>query len=145
MKTLKPAAILGATFVAVAGVLALNPSPSAVSAQPTATTSGQSADSGSGTGSSGTRTVTGDAVSTPYGAMQVQATITDGRLTDVTWLQLPGDGHSMRINDHTAPLLVQEALRAQSAQVDAISGATYTSEAFRRSLQSALSGTGLSA
>lgn len=157
MKILKPAAILGATFVGVAGVLALNPSAASVSAQPTATTSGQSAggstsgssgsssSSGSSGATSGGKTLTGDAVSTPYGDMQVQATVTDGKLTDVTWLQLPSDGHSMRINSYAAPLLVQEALKAQSAQVDGVSGATYTSGAFRQSLQSALSGTGLSA
>ena len=145
MKIAKPAAIAAATIAAVAGVLALNPSQSSVSAQSTSTTSGQAAgigatSSGSTTtsnSSTGTQTVTGAAASSPYGDMQVQATITNGTITDITWVQLPGDGHSMRINDYAAPLLVQEALQAQSYQVDAVSGATYTSEGFQQSLQSA--------
>lgn len=153
MKLAKPAAISAATVAAVAGVLALNPSPSSVAARSTSTASGQAAgtDATSGTtttsettttsgttGTSGTKTVTGTAASSPYGDMQVKATITNGRITDITWVQLPGDGHSMRINNYAAPLLVQEALQAQSYQVDAVSGATYTSQGFKKSLQSAL-------
>ena len=75
--------------------------------------------------------------------MQVQVTVTGGKLTDVQWVQLPTDGHSQRINSFAAPALVQEALTSQSASVDSVSGASYTSEGFKESLQSALGQAGL--
>lgn len=77
--------------------------------------------------------------------MQVKATVSNGKITAITWVQLPGDGHSQRINSYAAPALVQEALQAQSAQVSAISGASYTSAAFQQSLQSALTKAGFNA
>ena len=84
-------------------------------------------------------TVTGDAVSTRFGDVQVQVTISGGAVTDVTALQLPSnDGHSARISQVAEPILRQEALTAQSASIDLLSGATYTSDAYARSLQSAL-------
>ncbi len=75
--------------------------------------------------------------------MQVEATIQDGVIVDITWISLPADRHSQRINDYAGPALVEEALAAQSAQVDTISGATWTSEGFRYSLQSILTEAGL--
>ena len=84
-------------------------------------------------------TVTGQAVSTRYGDTQVQVTISGGAITDVTALQLPdGDGHSARISSAVEPMLRSMALQAQSANIDLVSGATYTSGAYRESLQSAL-------
>lgn len=76
--------------------------------------------------------------------MQVQATISDGTITDIEWVQLPSDGHSQRINSQAAPTLVEEGLSAQSADVASVSGATYTSTGFQQSLQSVLSQAGLS-
>lgn len=76
--------------------------------------------------------------------MQVQATISDGTITDIEWVQLPSDGHSQRFNSQAAPTLVEEALSAQSADVASVSGATYTSTGFQQSLQSVLSQAGLS-
>ena len=74
-----------------------------------------------------------------YGNIQVQATISGGRLTDVQFLQYPNDRHdSIEINSQSNPILAQEAIQAQSAHVDIVSGATDSSEAFVRSLQSAL-------
>lgn len=90
-----------------------------------------------------TATYTGEVYSTPYGPMQVEATIQDGVIVDITWISLPADRHSQRINDYAGPALVEEALAAQSAQVDTISGATWTSEGFRYSLQSILTEAGL--
>lgn len=87
--------------------------------------------------------VTGDVIQTRFGPMQVEATISAGTITDIAWLQMPGDGHSQRINASAAPALVEEALTAQSADVSTISGATYTSDGFRRSLQSILDQAGL--
>lgn len=74
-----------------------------------------------------------------YGNMQVQAVIQAGKLTDVQILEYPNDRRtSIRINNIALPYLISEAIQAQSANVDAISGATLSSDAFVQSLQSAL-------
>lgn len=74
-----------------------------------------------------------------YGNMQVQAVIQSGKLADVQILEFPNDRRtSIRINNIALPYLVSEAIQAQSANIDAISGATLSSEAFAQSLQSAL-------
>jgi uncharacterized protein with FMN-binding domain len=84
-------------------------------------------------------TVQGPVISTRYGDVQVQVTISGGAITDVTALQLPSrDGRSQRIASIAEPILRQEALTAQSARIDLLSGATYTSDGYARSLQSAL-------
>ncbi|MBS1965497.1 MAG: FMN-binding protein [Chloroflexi bacterium SZAS-1] len=71
--------------------------------------------------------------------MQVQAVIQAGKLTDVQILEYPNDRRtSIRINNIALPYLISEAIQAQSANVDAISGATLSSDAFVQSLQSAL-------
>ena len=88
-------------------------------------------------------TVAGQVVSTRYGDVQVQVTISGGAITDITALELPsGDGHSSRISEAVGPMLRSEALQAQSATIDLVSGATYTSTAYRESLQSALDAAG---
>ncbi|MFB7271100.1 FMN-binding protein [Streptomyces sp. NPDC056244] len=87
----------------------------------------------------GTRTYTGDPVDTRYGTVQVSVTVGAGHLTGVKVLQAPsGDGHSERITADAVPRLTQEALSAGSAHIDAVSGASYTSQGYIRSLQSAL-------
>jgi len=84
-------------------------------------------------------TVTGQVVQTRFGSVQVQVTIAAGKITDVTALQLPNDRQrSAEISGIVEPMLRSEALTAQSAQIDLISGATYTSDAYAQSLQSAL-------
>jgi uncharacterized protein with FMN-binding domain len=86
-----------------------------------------------------TQTVTGDALQDPYGTVQVAVKLKGGRIVDVTPVAIPLDsGQSQEINTQAAPILRSEVLQAQSAQVDIVSGATYTSEAYARSLQSAL-------
>ena len=98
----------------------------------------------SGTASSST-TVTGDAASTRWGPVQVQLTVTDGTITDVEVVEYPSDnGKDQQINARALPVLVQETLDAQSADVDMVSGATVTSEGYLESLQSALDRAGLS-
>ncbi len=88
-------------------------------------------------------TVDGAVVATRYGDVQVQVTIQNGQLTDVVALQLTDvDGTSRRISAGAAPVLRQEALDVQSAQIDSVSSATYTSEAYAQSLQSALDAAG---
>jgi uncharacterized protein with FMN-binding domain len=84
-------------------------------------------------------TYTGNPADAFYGNIQVQATISDGKITNVTFLQYPNDrGRSIEINQQADPILAQEAIQAQSANVDVISGATDSSQAFVQSLQSAL-------
>ena len=71
--------------------------------------------------------------------MKVQATVKDGKLTDVTILEFPNHaGRSQRISIIALPYLVQEAVSARSSRVDLVSGATLTSEAFAKSLDAAL-------
>jgi uncharacterized protein with FMN-binding domain len=80
---------------------------------------------------------------TQYGVVQVQVTITDGRITDVTALQYPNrERRDVEINSYAIPQLRTEVLAAQSAKVDAVSGATYTSDGYLTSLQSALDAAG---
>ena len=69
-------------------------------------------------------------------------TIENGQITDVTALQLPSGGRSGQISREVEPMLRSEALSAQSANIDGVSGATYTSDAYARSLQAALDDAG---
>lgn len=86
-----------------------------------------------------TKTVTGPVIPTRYGDVQLQVTLSNGKITDVTPIQLPNDRpRSTEISSVAAPMLRQEALQAQSAQIDLLSGATYTSEAYAESLQAVL-------
>jgi uncharacterized protein with FMN-binding domain len=84
-------------------------------------------------------TLTGNTVRTPFGDVQVQVTLQNGTITDVQAMQLPSDrGRTQEISNYAGPQLRSAVLQAQSAAIDTISGATYTSEAYIRSLQSAL-------
>lgn len=84
-------------------------------------------------------TISGDLVSTPWGDVQVAVTLDGSDVTDVVALALPdGDRHSAAISDYIAPILREEALATDAAPVAVVSGATYTSEAYAASLQSAL-------
>lgn len=84
-------------------------------------------------------TYTGDTVDAYYGNVQVQAIISGKKITDIQFLNYPQDRqHSADINAQAMPYLKTEAIQAQSANVDIISGATLTSQAFQQSLQSAL-------
>ncbi|MGW1797445.1 FMN-binding protein [Streptomyces sp. NPDC001984] len=95
--------------------------------------------SGSGSGGGAASTYTGAVEQTPYGPMQVAATFSHGKLTNVRALQTPNDSpHSQSLAAYAVPTLTQEALAAQSAQIQAVSGASYTSEGYMQSLQSAL-------
>jgi hypothetical protein len=88
---------------------------------------------------SGARTVNGDVVPTRYGDVQVAVVLNGLRIVDVKALQLPFDRpRSQDISTQAAPLLHDEVLQVGSAQIDTIGGATYTSDAYAQSLQSAL-------
>ncbi|MEV5174638.1 FMN-binding protein [Streptomyces flaveolus] len=111
----------------------------------TASAKAPAASSSSAPGSaSGNRTATGDTAQTRWGPVQVRVTVRDGRLTDVTAVAYPQDNpRDQEINSYALPQLRREALAAQSAEIDTVSGATYTSDGYRQSLQSALDSAGL--
>ena len=84
-------------------------------------------------------TVNGAPADTQYGPVQVQITVRSGRIVRADAIDYPqGGGRDQQINSQAIPQLDQETLNAQSAQVDTVSGATYTSAGYRQSLQSAL-------
>jgi len=97
---------------------------------------------GAVTTTTGTRTLTGPTLDTRWGPVQVQVTMTSGKITDITALQLPSGGRSGRISSVAEPLLRTQALAAQGPNIDGVSGATYTSTAYAQSLQAALNGGG---
>lgn len=85
------------------------------------------------------RKVSGDTVNTRYGPVQVQVTLAGRRITAVDVVKYPNSERRDReINSSALPVLNQEAIAAQSARIDVVSGATYTSDGYVRSLQSAL-------
>jgi uncharacterized protein with FMN-binding domain len=106
----------------------------------TPTPSGSAAASTSG----GTKTITGTAADTRYGPVQVQITVTNGTVTAVTAVDYPqNDPRDQQINSFAIPQLNQEATAAKSSSIDIVSGATYTSQGYVQSLQSALDQAGL--
>jgi uncharacterized protein with FMN-binding domain len=117
----------------------------AATSEPTAAASG-SAGASAGSGSAGASgaaaaggTYDGTVVQTRFGAVQVRITVKAGAITDVTALRLTDDDRkSIQISNRAAPLLRSEVLAAQSADVQTISGATVTSDAYLTSLQAAL-------
>lgn len=96
--------------------------------------------SGASSGSTATSsTFTGSAVNTRYGPVQVAITVSGGKVSDVSVPLYPNsNSRDMEINQRALPILIQETLDQQSAEVDMVSGATYTSDGYRQSLQSAL-------
>lgn len=96
-----------------------------------------------GTGSSGgtksSGTYTGDAVQTRWGPVQVAITVENGRITKSEAVVYPQEnGRDVEINNYALPILAKEVVDAQSARIDAVSGATVTSDGYVQSLQSAL-------
>jgi uncharacterized protein with FMN-binding domain len=126
---------VGAAPGATAGSAAATPAPSTGGVAPSALAGTQS----SAAAAYADGTATGSVISTRYGDVQVEVTISGGAIVDVTALQLPDrDGRSRSIASQAEPILREEALTAQSANIDLLSGATYTSDAYAQSLQSAL-------
>ena len=91
-------------------------------------------------------TVDGAAEMTRYGVVQVEVVITDGKITEVTALKYPNtDGRDVQINSRALPMLRAQVIAAQSAKIDGVSGATFTSDGYVTSLQSALDAAGFKA
>jgi len=117
-------------------------STSTTPAAPQSSSSSSSSPSASGTSS--TKTVTGQTAQTRWGPVQVQITVSAGKVTAVNVLQVPsGNGRDVEINNQAVPVLKQETLQAQNAHIDTVSGATVTSDGYLTSLQSALNQAGL--
>jgi len=88
--------------------------------------------------------VTGDPIQTQYGVVQVKITLAGSKITNAGFAQLTAnDDTSAQINSQAAPILLQQTLSAQSAQIDGVSGASYTSQGYQQSLQSALDKAGV--
>ncbi len=156
--------VLGSTAAGLAALLSFKthsvaaadpapsaPAPSATTPQAAPSSTGSAAAKAGATPKAGTttqastatqaatRTVTGTVASTQYGPMQVQVTLAGTKITKVTVLQRTDDGSESDQIDSTAiPMLTSETLAAQSAHIDAVSGASYTSSGYIQSLQSAL-------
>ena len=87
---------------------------------------------------------TGVAAQTQYGIVQVKITVSGKKITNVALVQLTAfDSRSQEINYQAAPILLQETLQAQSANIDSVSGASYTSAGYAQSLQSAIDKAGI--
>jgi uncharacterized protein with FMN-binding domain len=162
--------VLTATIVGTAGVLLFKPLPvssltssssatgastgsstssddgSSSSSASTGTTPSSSASASSSSAKTGSTTATGALETDRYGNTQVKVTITNGKIAEVTVLAYnDGDPRSAEISQQAIPILRQEVLSKQTAAVAAVSGATYTSNAYEASLQSALDKAGYTA
>lgn len=145
-----------ATAAGLAGVLAFHTSPSGVSIAPLPGTSGTPRQPGAGPSASPasparkatgkTRTATGPTVNYSWGVLSVSVTVRGHQIVKVGIASLNDGGvfRSQAIDQQSIPLLEQEALHAQSANIQGVSGASYTSAGFRTSLQAALRSLGLS-
>ncbi len=120
-----------------AGTTAAATSPNATSAPPDPTRGGASS-------AGSQRSATGSAVETRYGVVQVKVTVSGSHIVSVAFVQLTGnERRSDEINQGAAPILLKETLSAQSAHIDTVSGATYTTDGYIQSLQSALDQLGI--
>ena len=158
----RPLLILTGTVMGTVGVLSYVPiatnatSLSAISANPTAsplatnapantkstaksTATGAIPLTSASTGSTSIRKIAGSTIQTQFGPVQVQITVRGTKIIAARALQTPHGGTSSMINQQAVPYLIQQTLAAQSANVQGVSGATYTSDGWARSLQSAVS------
>jgi uncharacterized protein with FMN-binding domain len=107
----------------------------------TSTGSGSGSGSGGGTTSTATYadgTWTGSAIQEPWGGFQVAVTVASGEIVKVTVVESPSDRRSARINSQAVPILTQSVVASQGESIDMVTGATWTSDSYATSLQSAL-------
>jgi uncharacterized protein with FMN-binding domain len=147
-RTSTSSSMAGGTTTPIAGSAGLTdagstPAASSSSSVSDSSNSGSSSSSSPQSGGS-TATFTGDAAGTRWGPVQVQITVTDGKITAVTVPEYPtSNREDQQINSRALPVLIKETISAQSADIDMVSGATVTSQGYIRSLQSALDEAGL--
>ena len=143
-KTSAAAVTSSASSTATSSSSVPSSSSSSSSSSPTSSSSTSSSTSSSSSGSTEARTYTGSVAQTRWGPVQVQITVQGDKITKVTVLQQPNGNHKdAEINSYALPILVQDTLTAQSAQIDMVSGATVTSDGYITSLQSALDQAGI--
>jgi uncharacterized protein with FMN-binding domain len=135
-----------ATAAVAAAPASTSGSSSASSPATSSSASSKTSASSSTTATSSTKTATGDAIATQYGNVQLKVTVAGGKITKIEALQLPSnDPKSQEIGAYAEPLLTQSALSKQDGTVDAVSGATYTTNGYASALQSALDKAGFTA
>ena len=129
-----------ATAATVSGVVLLlslkpasDPNAQAAGAAPQQTSAAQESPQG-GTAGAGSGTVDGNVAQTQYGNVQVRLTVSNGKITKAEAIQAPKGGTSDQKTALSIPKLTKETVTAQSAQIDAVSGATYTSNGYKQSL-----------
>jgi len=125
------------------GTASLATPPAAISSSSGTAATGSAGSTGStsttGTTTATTKTVTGDAMDTRFGPVQVRITVANGKITAASAINYPtGSPRDAEINAYAIPQLNQEAVQASSANIDMVSGATFTSQGYIQSLQSAL-------
>ncbi|MEU6456068.1 FMN-binding protein [Streptomyces sp. NPDC047065] len=147
-------AVSGATYTSAGYVKSLQSALDKVAAASAGQNSGEGSGQGSGGGTGqgsgdgsgeeqggggqGTQVLTGDVAQTQYGPVQVRVTVSGGRITAAETLQAPKGGRSDQVTADAVPKLDRAAVSAGTADIDAVSGATYTSAGYKQSLQSAL-------
>jgi uncharacterized protein with FMN-binding domain len=148
--------VIAGTVAGLVAVLEFHSTPAKVSLAgstlPSATTGGSSTGGSTaggqaaGSSTSGTRTMTGPQVNYNWGVLSVKVTVSRGKITKVglAYLDDGSNPRSQYIDQQSIPLLEQETLQAQSANIQGVSGASYTSAGFTQSLQSALHSLGMS-
>jgi uncharacterized protein with FMN-binding domain len=139
-KTQSPAVANGGSLPAAS----LSAPSSAAPASSSAASSSAASSSAASAVTTPARTYLGSSITTRYGVVQVKVTVQGKKITSVSFAQLTAfDDRSQQINADAAPRLLQATLSAQSATVDTVSGASYTSDGYRQSLQSALDQAGI--
>lgn len=118
-------------------------SPTTSASSPSSSSSSSSSGS-SGSDSSKVTTYTGSVAQTRWGPVQVKITVQSGKITKITVLQQPDGNHKdAEINSYALPILIDETVQDQSADIDMVSGATVTSQGYVQSLQAALDEAGI--
>jgi uncharacterized protein with FMN-binding domain len=148
--------VITGTAIGAAAVMAIpsqgTPQQVAVTGNAAATTNGGGAASSAGTGGTSTgsstpkttssaaaTTVLGSLVTNQYSQLRVKLTVKGGKITNVGFTTFTAsDGRSVEIDQSAVPILIQETISAQSAQIQGVSGATYTTNAYEQSLQAAI-------
>jgi uncharacterized protein with FMN-binding domain len=121
------------------------PAPAVATGGPQPSTGGSAAASTPASAPPGSQVVTGDPVQTRWGTVQVQITVSNGKIVQARPVQEPDENsHDLEVDQDAVPVLNQEAVSAQSAHIDAVSGATVTSDGYVQSLQSAIDAAHLS-
>jgi uncharacterized protein with FMN-binding domain len=131
----------GTTAATGGGGGSSRPSSTATTAPSTATTAPKAPQAGTSP-----KTVLGSTLSNQFSQLQVKLTVASGRITDVGFTTFTAnDGNSMQIDQYAVPILIKETIAAQSAHIQGVSGATYTTTLYEQSLQAAIDKAGLHA